>query len=274
MSSYYKTPHLLLMVGNDVNFEDADTYYHQLDQMIARFNRLHFDVQLTHSTLSFFSQVVQWHDIPHASSYSDMMPISDHGATGKSGYNFFTGVYSARSNLKGLISRASSTLSAHNKLFAAQMVNPDLEWDKVHAYLNASNLLTQAVAEAQTQDGVTGISQPEMAEQIYQKLQDALEYSTKVAATIIQQASEGMVGIKLNDKSTWTWCVQSNLTRSMTYEDCPIKDHSASDVNFKMLVAVFNPATAPIATVRIAIPHANFSAQVLNASHKFQDSVG
>ena len=31
MSKYYKTPHLLLMVGNDVNFEDAENYYHQLD---------------------------------------------------------------------------------------------------------------------------------------------------------------------------------------------------------------------------------------------------
>lgn len=60
------------------------------------------------------------------------------------------------------------------------------------------------------------------------------------------EATHSAVGVKLNDKTKWTWCVQSNLTRSMTHEDCPINDFSATDINFKMIVAVFNPATAPI----------------------------
>jgi hypothetical protein len=38
------------------------------------------------------------------------------------------------------------------------MINSDLAWDKVYRYLDASNTLTQAIAEAQSRDGVTGIS--------------------------------------------------------------------------------------------------------------------
>lgn len=142
MSQYYKTPHVLLLVGNDVNFEDAETYYHQLDQLIARFNRLHQDVQVFHSTLSFYVEAVHYHDVEFDANYFDMMPIGDNHN------NYFTGLYSSRENLKGLISRGSQVLSAHNKLYAAQLINEDLDWSKANKYVNASKILTTVVAEA------------------------------------------------------------------------------------------------------------------------------
>lgn len=50
-----------MMVGANVNFMDAELYYSQLDQIIARFNRLNTDIQMTHSTLSFFNELVEYH---------------------------------------------------------------------------------------------------------------------------------------------------------------------------------------------------------------------
>lgn len=38
MSTYYKTPHLLMMIGTDANFEKAEYYYQSLERVIKRFN--------------------------------------------------------------------------------------------------------------------------------------------------------------------------------------------------------------------------------------------
>ena len=126
MSQYYKTPHLIMMVGSKTNFEDAETYYHQLDQIIERFNKLHQDVQLLHSTLSFVDEVIQYHDIEHEANYFDMMPLTDKHQ------NWFTGLYSSRENLKGLIKHAGESLSANNKLFSSMILHGETKMDRVN----------------------------------------------------------------------------------------------------------------------------------------------
>ena len=66
-----------MMVGAHVNFMDAELYYSQLDQIIARFNRLNADIQMTHSTLSFFNELVEFHQQEMPVNYFYVMPISD-----------------------------------------------------------------------------------------------------------------------------------------------------------------------------------------------------
>lgn len=61
----------------------------------------------------------------------------------------------------------------------------------------------------------------------------------------------------------------------MNYKDCPISQYEdfSKTADFYMMVAVFNPATAPIKHVTIAVPHGNFSAQTFNeSSKKFEDA--
>lgn len=158
-------------------------------------------MQLTHSTLSFFDEVVQFHDVEHDSNYFDMMALADRHQ------NYFTGLYSSRENLKSLISRASKVVSAHNKLYSAQILYDELEWSKTYKYLNASKKLMSAVSEAQGEDGITGISKIELADKIAQKLQSAIEESTKVTVDIINEAARKIAGIHLSKDAKWSWCI-------------------------------------------------------------------
>ncbi len=93
-------------------------------------------------------------------NYFDMMPIADKHN------NYFTGLYSSRENHKAFIRSGGSTLSALNKLISMEIMNADLKKDKVNLYLEASNRLTEAVAQAQSSDGVSGISRKVLADNI------------------------------------------------------------------------------------------------------------
>jgi hypothetical protein len=46
MSQYFKTKHLLMMVGADVNFEKAEYYYQSLTRIMTQFNSLYSDIEL------------------------------------------------------------------------------------------------------------------------------------------------------------------------------------------------------------------------------------
>lgn len=76
------------------------------------------------------------------SSYYDIMPIRDQHS------NYYTGLYSSRENQKNYIRRAGQTLTAWNKLISMELMNEKMKPEKVQKYLNASMILTEAVAEA------------------------------------------------------------------------------------------------------------------------------
>ena len=151
-----------MMVGAHVNFMDAELYYSQLDQIIARFNRLNADILMTHSTLSFFNELVEFHQQEMPVNYFDMMPIGD------AQNNYFTGLFSSRENHKAFIRSAGQALSAVNKLFSVELMRQNTPQAAVDRCLNASAMLTKAVAEGQSVDAVTGVGRKVLADDIVQ----------------------------------------------------------------------------------------------------------
>jgi len=111
-----------------------------MDKLIELFNRNHDDIQLTHSTLSFFDEVIEYHAFDHPTSYFDIMPIADNH------HNYFSGLYSSRESLKSLIRRGGEQLSAYNKLFSSAILHDDIKPDKVKQILNATDNLNIAIA--------------------------------------------------------------------------------------------------------------------------------
>ncbi len=56
MSQYYRTNHLLLMLGATANFEKSEYYYQQLEHAIRFFNADNENIELTLSTLSLYGE--------------------------------------------------------------------------------------------------------------------------------------------------------------------------------------------------------------------------
>jgi len=111
MSQYYSTPHLLLLVGSNLNFEKSDYHYQQLQSLIDQFNSVNPDIELGLSTLSFYDEMVGRHDAAMYHYEYDFMPHTDNGQ------RYFTGAFSSRPNLKQAIREASQTLHAAQKLY-------------------------------------------------------------------------------------------------------------------------------------------------------------
>ena len=183
-----------MMVGANVNFEDAELYYHQLDQIIARFNNLNSDIKLTHSTLSFMDEAIQWHDLEFDVSYFDMMTLSDRNN------NYYTGSYSNRENFKDFIRFSGQTLGSSNKLYAMKFIN---------------NQTTNS-------DGVSGLSVDTLSNKIAADLFTALQNNLNVTSQMISDTAQKIAGIKT--KAGWSWCVKTNST----YLDCPIASQANS----------------------------------------------
>ena len=105
------------------------------------------------------------------------------------------------------------------------------------------------MAEAQTADGVSGISKKELADKIAVKLRNSLYKSNKVASTIISEAAEKIAGIQLAKGHTdWNWCFYNTTTDIA----CPMMQFSNDKrAQFSVMVAIFNPATTNVNHTRI-----------------------
>ena len=131
MSQYYETKHLLLVVGANMNFEKAEYYYMQLENMMTQFNKVNPDIQLAFSTLTQYNEMVSLHDKPMSSYYYDMTPFSDDGQ------RYFSGQYTSRPNLKKAIREASKLLNSANKLLLSQIFGKSTNDALAKDYLQA-----------------------------------------------------------------------------------------------------------------------------------------
>ena len=116
MSTHYDSKHLLMMVGNGLNFEKAELYLSQIKHLADHFNMLHDDVKIVFSTLQFYDRAMSVHRNDLPVSYDDMISYTDDGTY----YN--TGLYTSRSNLKSYIRRASQVMHASSKLYHARLM--------------------------------------------------------------------------------------------------------------------------------------------------------
>ena len=116
MSQYYRTKHLLLVMGANVNFEKSEYYYKQLEDAIGYFNSKHSDtIEMSMSTFSLYAEIVGHVDKEMEVAYWDMMPYSADGMT------FNTGLFTSRPNLKAAIRQGSRVLHAANKLYISKI---------------------------------------------------------------------------------------------------------------------------------------------------------
>jgi hypothetical protein len=108
---------LFMLMGKDFAFKDADSYFHNSDQMIQYYNDhegFKYNVELIYSTPSQYidaiasqKQIVFW-----PTRYEDMFPYKD------TQFSYWTGYFSSRPHLKSLIRRASSFYHASNDIYS------------------------------------------------------------------------------------------------------------------------------------------------------------
>ena len=71
MSAHYNSNQLLIMVGSGLNFEKAELYFRQIENMITHFNSHHDDVTILFSTLSHYDLAMAAHKDDLPITYND-----------------------------------------------------------------------------------------------------------------------------------------------------------------------------------------------------------
>lgn len=108
-----KTDHIFQPWGGDFQYMNAFFNYHNLDNLIQYMNEHYGDEYLfKYSTPSEYIDTIATLNVSWPTKYDDLFPYSSEAG------EYWTGYFTSRANLKGLIRRVSSFTHATNSLFS------------------------------------------------------------------------------------------------------------------------------------------------------------
>ncbi|EGC35047.1 hypothetical protein DICPUDRAFT_47917 [Dictyostelium purpureum] len=185
-SAFYQSPHVLIPIGGDFNYRNAERAYDQMDKVVQcvneKFNSGQSNVEVVYSTLKeFFNETVQWHNenkVKFNYYDSDFFPYADDANT------YWTGYYTSRPLLKGYERFVSSKLRAAEIFSSFQNVE-----NFYNQLLNAS----KQVSIIQHHDAITGTSKKHVVQDYITRLSKADD--------IVSSASAKSVANSLNPKN-------------------------------------------------------------------------
>jgi hypothetical protein len=163
-----QTKHIMLTMGSDFHYNNADTWFKSLDRLIHYAN-LDGRVNVFYSTPSVYaaaraSQGRVWSDksnydwFPYCDSISTKADASG-AITSADGHAYWTGYFSSRPLLKRLVREASSMLEVCR---IAELISVDPR-SKVDDMDSPTWVLWEALSVVQHHDGVSGTSRERVA---------------------------------------------------------------------------------------------------------------
>uniref|UniRef100_A0A8C4Q1D9 Alpha-mannosidase n=2 Tax=Eptatretus burgeri TaxID=7764 RepID=A0A8C4Q1D9_EPTBU len=155
-SKYYKTNHIIMTMGSDFQYENANVWFKNMDKLIKHVNEKQKDgskVNVFYSTPSCYLQDLNKAKLTWSVKYDDFFPYAD------SAHSFWTGYFTSRPALKRYVRRSSALLQVCNQL----EVLAGTQANKGPYGRAESTVLRQAMAVAQHHDAVTGTEKQHVA---------------------------------------------------------------------------------------------------------------
>uniref|UniRef100_A0A3Q1GUL4 Alpha-mannosidase n=1 Tax=Acanthochromis polyacanthus TaxID=80966 RepID=A0A3Q1GUL4_9TELE len=216
----YKTNHIIMTMGSDFQYENANLWYKNLDKLIRYVNGLQSNgskVNVLYSTPSCYLQELHRANLTWALKTDDFFPYAD------SAHDFWTGYFTSRPALKRYERISNSNLQTCNQLEVlggpVSRKGPFGEGD--------SQTLKKAMAVAQHHDAVSGTEKQHVANDYARKLADGWQHCQVLVSNSLAALS--------GSSSQRIYC--DNLNISV----CPL---TASSKKFS--VSVYNPLARPV----------------------------
>ncbi|XP_051801046.1 lysosomal alpha-mannosidase isoform X1 [Acanthochromis polyacanthus] len=216
----YKTNHIIMTMGSDFQYENANLWYKNLDKLIRYVNGLQSNgskVNVLYSTPSCYLQELHRANLTWALKTDDFFPYAD------SAHDFWTGYFTSRPALKRYERISNSNLQTCDQLEVlggpVSRKGPFGEGD--------SQTLKKAMAVAQHHDAVSGTEKQHVANDYARKLADGWQHCQVLVSNSLAALS--------GSSSQRIYC--DNLNISV----CPL---TASSKKFS--VSVYNPLARPV----------------------------
>ncbi|XP_065340981.1 lysosomal alpha-mannosidase [Cloeon dipterum] len=237
-SAHYTTNNIIMTMGEDFNYQDANAWYKNLDKLIKYVNAKNPDLNLFYSTPTCYLQAVNSANVTWSTKDDDFFPYpSDQ-------HSYWTGYFTSRPTLKFFAAQGNNFLQVCKQLYALTELGPE-DWADLTA-------MREAVAMMQHHDAITGTEQQHVAQDYALRLSrgfDECHFATEAAVTKLLTINSTQPTLDFES------CTQLNISQCATTE--------SSD---QFVVLVFNPLSRSVSH-HVRIP-------VTMSSYKVFDTIG
>ncbi|KAM3623462.1 uncharacterized protein V6R79_011495 [Siganus canaliculatus] len=216
----YKTNHIIMTMGSDFQYENANLWYKNLDKLIYYVNSLQAsgsNVNVLYSTPSCYLQELHKANLTWALKTDDFFPYADDA------HDFWTGYFTSRPALKRYERISNSNLQTCNQLEVlggpVSRTGPFGQGD--------SQTLKKAMAVAQHHDAVSGTEKQHVANDYARRLANGWQHCQVLVSNSLAALS--------GSSAQRFYC--DNLNISV----CPLTESSK-----KFSVNVYNPLARPV----------------------------
>ena len=106
---HYRGRNIFVTWGDDFNFQ-SNRIFKNLDKVMKAFNQRYNDSQMIYSTPNDYLNALAQENITFPTKYDDLFPYADNA------HSYWTGYFTSRSNLKGMVQDASQDYQNLNTL--------------------------------------------------------------------------------------------------------------------------------------------------------------
>uniref|UniRef100_A0A3B4WWI6 Alpha-mannosidase n=1 Tax=Seriola lalandi dorsalis TaxID=1841481 RepID=A0A3B4WWI6_SERLL len=243
-ATVYKTNHIIMTMGSDFQYENANLWYKNLDKLIHYVNAQQANgskVNVLYSTPSCYLQELHRANLTWALKTDDFFPYAD------SAHDFWTGYFTSRPALKRYERISNSNLQTCNQLEVlggpASRQGPFGEGE--------SQTMKKAMAVAQHHDAVSGTEKQHVANDYARRLANGWQRCQVLVSNSLAALS--------GSSAKRIYC--DNLNISV----CPLTESSK-----KFSVSVYNPLARPV-TRPVRLPVNGTAYAVSDANGKAVD---
>lgn len=198
ISTGYKHDQVLMMYGCDFSHNARDANFKNVEKIMQYINKNYDDMQIAYSTPSKYFEIISekvkpdnWPEYKNV----DFFPYAEYP------YSYWTGYYSSRPYLKGLVRETSDYLVSSSRFLMEYLLYGIKQGDKgVYSFVdegvNKQFFLRERLAICQHHDAVAGTAR-ELVSQDYIKL---LDESINKAKQAIRDSFENLLPIKMKSK--------------------------------------------------------------------------
>ncbi|XP_033326410.2 lysosomal alpha-mannosidase II isoform X1 [Megalopta genalis] len=239
-ASHYKTNNIILTMGEDFNYQQAEMWYTNMDRLIRYVRELNStEVNIFYSTPSCYLKAVNDANLQWPTKEDDFFPYASDP------HSYWTGYFSSRPTIKYFERMGNNLLQINKQLVVlANFTEHDVHLEHFR----------EAMGIMQHHDAVTGTEKQLVADDYARILYKNMEQGTETVAAALKKWTFGNSNVTTTKMFS---CMELNIS------SCPYTEEQNS------ILTIYNPLSFQIDTpIRVPVQQGTYKVEDLSDSAK------
>ncbi|KAJ4433199.1 hypothetical protein ANN_15456 [Periplaneta americana] len=232
-ASHYTSSNIILTMGSDFYYQDANMWYKNLDKLIKYVNAADSSLNVIYSTPSCYLKAVNDEGLTYTTKEDDFFPYASDPNS------YWTGYFTSRPTVKRFERLGNNFLQVAKQLEAMTQLGQQGE--------SALDSLREAMGVMQHHDAVTGTEKQHVAQDYARLLSSAMEEAREAAEVALNNLlSDGSTKVEVHN------CLELNVSK------CDVSENGGD----RFVVTVYNPISHPVShVVRFPVKSGTYTVQ-------------